>query len=203
MILDVLPDPKIFERIVSTPDELAAAWVGGPRPAPRPVVIAEYDPAWPALFAAERARLERLLGPAMLSLEHIGSTSVPGLAAKPIIDLDLVVADSGDEPAYRPQLEAGGYRLVVREPNWHQHRMFKGPDTDINLHVFSPGAAELTRHLAVRDWLRTHPQDRDRYAAAKRRLATKHSSDIQAYTDGKDGIIDVIYRRAFGVDLDG
>jgi GrpB-like predicted nucleotidyltransferase (UPF0157 family) len=133
----------------------------------------------------------------VVSIEHIGSTSVPGLAAKPVIDIDLVVADSADESSYVPQLETAGYRLIIREPNWHEHRCLKGPDTNVNLHGFSPGSPELTRHLVFRDWLRAHPEDRDLYERTKRSLAAKAElDDVRAYTDAKDAVIDAIYARA-------
>ena len=119
-----------------------------------PIVLAEYDPRWPRLFEREAARIRSILGERAMRLEHVGSTSVPGLAAKPIIDLLLVVADSSDEPSYVPPLEAAGYVLRIREPDWHEHRVLKGPDTDINLHVFSPGSPEIHRTLAFRDRLR-------------------------------------------------
>ena len=90
---------------------------------------------------------------------------MPGLAAKPIIDIALVVADSGDESAYVPALEEVGYRLRLRTPDWEQHRMFKGPDTDVNLHVFSPGSNEVKRLVSFRDHLRADAADRERYAA--------------------------------------
>jgi len=133
----------------------------------------------------------------VVSIEHIGSTAVPGLAAKPVIDIDLVVADSADESSYVPQLETAGYRLIIREPNWHEHRCLKGPDTNVNLHVFSPGSPEITRHLVFRDWLRAHPEDRDLYERTKRSLAAKAElADVRAYTDAKDAVIDAIYARA-------
>lgn len=190
-------DPKFVERIVSTQEELDAAWVDGPPPS-EPVVLVDYDPAWPDLFDRERSRLRDLLGETAVAIEHVGSTSVPGLAAKPIVDIDLVVPDSADEDAYLPRLVSAGYRLTVREPNWHEHRMFKGPDTNINLHVFSVGCPETVRHKVFRDWLRTHPDDRDRYAAVKRAIAAQ-APDVRAYSDAKNDVIDDIYRRAFAV----
>jgi GrpB-like predicted nucleotidyltransferase (UPF0157 family) len=193
----VTTDPRLVERIVSTQEELDAAWVDGPPPA-GPVVLVDYDPAWPDLFERESARLRELLGDTVIAIEHVGSTSVPGLAAKPIVDIDLVVPDSADEDAYLPRLVSAGYRLTVREPNWHEHRMFKGPDTDINLHVFPPGCPETVRHTVFRDWLRTHPDDRDRYAAVKRAIATQ-APDVRAYSEAKNDVIDDIYRRAFAV----
>ena len=117
-------------------------------------------PSWPALYAREEARIRGILGDRVVSIDHAGSTSVPGLAAKPQIDIVLVVADSSDETAYAPDLEAAGYRLVIREPKWFEHRVFKGPDTNINLHTFSPGCQEIDRMLGFRDWLRTHDDDR-------------------------------------------
>jgi GrpB-like predicted nucleotidyltransferase (UPF0157 family) len=191
----VVTDPRFVERVVSTPEELDAAWVGGPPP-PAPVVIVDYDPGWPDLFAREQIRLCDLLGHSVVAIEHVGSTSVPGLAAKPVVDIDLIVPDSSDEEAYLPRLVAAGYRLTVREPNWHEHRMFKGSDTNINLHVFSPGCPETVRHLVFRDWLRTHPADRDRYAAVKRAIA-EDAVDVRAYSEAKNEVIDDIYRRAF------
>jgi GrpB-like predicted nucleotidyltransferase (UPF0157 family) len=124
---------------------------------------------------------------------------VPGLAAKPIIDIDLVVPNSADESTYVPQLEAAGYLLIVRERDWHEHRCFKGPDTNINLHVFSPGSPETHRHAVFRDWLRTHPDDRELYARAKLDLASREWPDTRGYTEAKDDVIDAIYSRAFGV----
>jgi len=188
-------DPRLTERIESTPEEIEAAYIGG-RPPSAPVTIEEYDPAWPDLFAREAARIRSILGDTVRSIEHVGSTAVPGLAAKPIIDIDLVVPDSADEPAYVPAMEAAGYRLYIREPNWHEHRLFKGPDTNINLHVFSPGIPETTRHLVFRDWLRGNDDDRALYESAKR-VAAAESADVYAYNGHKEPTIDAIYQRAF------
>ena len=118
------------------------------------ITLVEWDASWPVLFDREAVRIRGALGPAVVQLEHVGSTSVPGLVAKPIIDILLVVADSADEASYVPALEAAGYRLRIREPEWFEHRMFKGPDADINLHVFSAGASEIERMLTFREWLR-------------------------------------------------
>jgi GrpB-like predicted nucleotidyltransferase (UPF0157 family) len=191
-------DPALTERIHGSQEERNAAWIYGPPAENGPVVIVEYDPQWPQAFNREQQRIRQLLGDKALSIAHVGSTSVPGLYAKPIIDIDLVVASSADEATYVPQLEAAGYLLVLREANWHEHRMFKGPDTDINLHVFSPGCPELQRHLIFRDWLRAHPDDRDLYGRTKRELSTRAWTDPRGYTDAKDAVIDAIYARAFG-----
>ena len=92
-------------------------------------------------------------------MEHVGSTSVPGLSAKPKIDIDLVVADTTDEDAYVPQMEAAGYVLHIREPEWHEHRFFTGPDTDVNLHTFTIGCLEIERMIRFRDHLRQDTAD--------------------------------------------
>jgi GrpB-like predicted nucleotidyltransferase (UPF0157 family) len=115
------------------------------------ILWAGYDPQWPELFEREADRVRAVLGSRALRIEHTGSTSVPNLAAKQVIDMLLVVADSADEGAYIPTLEAAGYSLHIRETNWYEHRMFRGPDTKINLHVFSSGCPEIDRVLLFRD----------------------------------------------------
>ncbi|MEO7420838.1 MAG: GrpB family protein, partial [Ornithinibacter sp.] len=135
------------------------------------ITLVNYDPNWPAMFERESARIREVLGDRVLLIEHAGSTSVPGLVAKPIIDIILAVADSADEASYVPPLTGVGYRLVIREPDWFEHRVFKGPDTDINLHTFSVGTVEIDRMLRFRDRLRTHAGDRAQYADTKCTLA--------------------------------
>jgi len=161
-----------------------------------PITLADYDPGWPALFAREAARIRAALGGRAVQVEHVGSTSVPGLAAKPIIDILLVVPDSSDEQAYVLALDAAGYVLRVREPGWFEHRMFKGPDTDINLHVFTAGAAEIDRMLLFRDWLRANDDDRDAYLQVKRDLAGRTWRHVQHYADAKTAVIQEIMDRA-------
>ena len=174
----------------------ATAWVAGTRPRlDGPVVLAAYDPAWPGLFERDATRVRAALGEHTVLLEHVGSTSVPGLAAKPVIDILLVVPDSADEPAYVPPLEAAGYRLVIREPHWHEHRLFKGPDTNVNLHTFSPGSAEVRRMLAFRDRLRTNADDRALYESTKRELAARTWAYVQDYADAKGAVVEAILRR--------
>ncbi len=160
------------------------------------ILIVDYDPQWPELFTREADRIRSVLGSRALRIEHAGSTSVPGLAAKPVIDLVLVVADSAFEDAYAPALEKNGYVLRIREPNWYQHRMFKGPDTDINLHVFSSGCPEIDRMLTFRDWLRSDAADRDLYANTKLDLARKDWKHVQNYADAKTAVIKEIVARA-------
>lgn len=188
-------DPRFVERIISTQEELDAAWVDGPPP-PMPAVIVDYDPVWPGLFAREQRRLCDLLGDTVVAIEHVGSTSVPGLAAKPIVDIDLVVPDSSDEDAYLPRLVAAGYRLTVREPNWHEHRLFKGPDTNINLHVFSSGCPEVERMRRFRDRLRGDEADRLLYERTKRELARREWAHVQDYAKAKSAVVEEIIARA-------
>lgn len=160
-----------------------------------PVILVDYDPAWPEMYAKEETRIRSALGERALRVEHMGSTAVPGLCAKPCIDIALAVADSADEPAYVPELEAAGYVLRRREPDWHEHRVFKGRKINLNLHVWSAGDAIIGKHLAFRDWLRTHPEDRDRYADAKRILASRHWHTMNEYADAKDDIVREIEQR--------
>ena len=160
------------------------------------ILLAEYDSRWPDLFQREANRISAALGARALQIEHTGSTAVPGLAAKPVIDMLLVVRDSADEQAYAPELQDAGYTLRFREVNWHEHRLFNGPDTEVNLHVFSHGCPEIDRILRFRDWLRSHPEDRDRYAQAKRALAGGDWGEVQEYADAKTGIVEDILARA-------
>lgn len=154
-----------------------------------PIVLVEPDPNWPRLYEREADRIRSVLGRSVVRLEHVGSTSVPGLIAKPIIDVLLVVADSGDEASYVPALETAGYVLKIREPDWFEHRLFKGPGTDINLHVFSRGAEEIQQMLQFRDRLRTCDADRDFYARTKRDLAQRTWRHVQHYAEAKTGVI--------------
>jgi GrpB-like predicted nucleotidyltransferase (UPF0157 family) len=175
-----------------TDADLQRVTVGEREPHNARIRLDEYDPRWPELFSRERVRIESALGTRAVRVEHVGSTSVPGLAAKPIIDILLVVDDSGDEPSYVPALETAGYRLRIREPEWFEHRMLKGPDVDVNLHVFSAGASEIQRMLAFRDRLRLSDADRDRYAAVKRELAGREWRHVQHYADEKSAIVEEI-----------
>jgi len=177
-------------------EELQKIWVGGVVPHNAPIVLADYDDGWPALFEREASRIRGALGETALRVEHVGSTSVPGLAAKPIIDILLVVPDSADEPSYRPALESAGYVLRIREPDWFEHRVFKGPDTNVNMHVFSLGATEIDRMLRFRDRLRADDADRDYYARTKRELAGHVWRHVQHYADAKTAVIEEIMTRA-------
>jgi GrpB-like predicted nucleotidyltransferase (UPF0157 family) len=179
-----------------TEEELRSVTVGPVTRLTRRIELAEPDPTWPELFAREAERIRSLLGDDVLLLEHVGSTSVPGLPAKPIIDILLIVPDSGNEPTYVPRLEAAGYVLRIREPDWHQHRVLKGPDTNVNVHVFSSGSTEIDRMLGFRDRLRSHPDEFERYLSAKRDLAARDWEFVQQYADAKSDVIEAIIGRA-------
>lgn len=177
-------------------DEIAAARIGPPEVLDRPITLAEYDSAWPVLYEREAARIRAALADRALLIEHVGSTSVPGLAAKPRIDVLLAVADSSDEASYVPALEDAGYVLHIREPGWHEHRAFTGLETDLNLHVFSEGCVEIERMLRFRDHLRRNETDRLLYERTKRELAQRTWKYGQHYADAKTTIVEEILARA-------
>jgi GrpB-like predicted nucleotidyltransferase (UPF0157 family) len=179
-----------------TDEEIQAAAVGDLPEHNATIQLTEYDPEWPRLYEREAERIRDALGSKALRVEHVGSTSVPGLAAKPVIDIVLVIADTRDEDAYVPSLEAAGYVLTIREPDWFEHRLFKGPDTNVNLHTFSDRCDEVDRMVAFRDWLRTHDDDRDLYLAAKRELAAREWRYVQNYADAKSAVVREIVARA-------
>jgi len=179
-----------------TEEQIRAAWVVERPVHDAPIHLAEYDPEWPALFRREEERVRRALGEKVLRLEHIGSTSVPGLAAKPIIDICLVLADTSDEAGYVPALEAAGYTLWIREPDWFEHRLLKGPDTDVNLHVYPEGCQEIERYLLFRDRLQSNAADRELYERAKRELARRRWKYVQNYADAKSEVVEAIISRA-------
>src|SRR5688572_26368831 len=158
----------------------------------RDIKIVDYDPNWPKWFETHARIIADALGGSAVRIEHVGSTSVPALAAKPIIDILVVVKDSADESAYLPQLEAAGYVLRVREPDWHEHRMFRTPGQDVHIHVYSAGCPEIQRTLTFRDRLRRNFDDRRRYERTKRELAAKEWPDMNAYADAKTEVIESI-----------
>ena len=157
------------------------------------IEIVAYDPSWPARYAAEYVRIRSALGTKARRIEHVGSTSVPGLAAKPIIDIILVVDDASDEDGYGPALEAAGYVLRVREPD--HHHMYRTPARDVHIHIWAT-AAELGRHLVFRDRLRSDPGDRLLYEQTKRELAKRDWADMNDYAAAKSAIIAEITARA-------
>jgi GrpB-like predicted nucleotidyltransferase (UPF0157 family) len=159
----------------------------------REIVTVEYDASWPARFETERARVQQALGSRAIRIEHIGSTAVPGLAAKPIIDLLVTVEDPNDEAASGPALTAIGYELRVREPG---HRMFRTPERDVHVHVWRDADAEVTRYLRFRDQLRRSAADRHAYERLKRELARREWSDMNHYADAKGPVIEDILARS-------
>ncbi len=184
------------EPPLKTDEQIQVGRIGEVVPHNAPITLAEYDPQWPVLFDREATRVRAVLGATAVRVEHAGSTSVPGLAAKPIIDIVLAVPDSADEESYLPALEAVGYTLRIREPDWFEHRLFKGPDTDINMHVFTAGEPEIDRMLLFRDWLRANGADRDAYLQVKRDLARRTWRHVQHYADAKTAIVQEIMARA-------
>ena len=181
---------------MATDEQIRAAHVRPMRVHNAPIELAEYGAEWPALFDREAKRIRSILGDRVLMLEHVGSTSVPGLAAKPIIDMILAVADSADEPSYVPAMESAGYKLQIREPEWFQHRLFKGPDTNINLHVYTFGCPEIDKMLMFRDWLRANDADRELYERTKRELAQRTWKYVQNYADAKTEVVEEIVAHA-------
>lgn len=171
-------------------EESAKGLIGGVEK--REIKLVDYDPDWPQKFERHAKIIADALGGSALRVEHIGSTSVPGLAAKPIIDILVVVPDSADESAYLSQMEAAGYVLRVREPDWHEHRMFRTPGRDVHVHVYSAGCPEIQRNLTFRDRLCRNPDDRSRYERTKRELAAKEWPDMDAYADAKTEVIESI-----------
>jgi GrpB-like predicted nucleotidyltransferase (UPF0157 family)/ligand-binding SRPBCC domain-containing protein len=185
-------------RRSSTEDEIRAHTIGALTPLSGRIQIVDYDPHWPDLFAREAASIREALGARALRIEHAGSTSVPGLAAKPVIDIVLVVANSADEPSYVPALEAAGYTLRIREANWYEHRMLEGSASGraVNLHVFSDGCPEIARMLCFRDRLRNHAGDRELYQRTKKDLAREGWTHVQNYADAKTRVVEEIMARA-------
>ena len=195
-----MPTP---EEITRHHEDLTPAGLSAFLPGRRPrtgIAVVDPDPGWPEDFAVLTARIRDVLGDAVLELEHVGSTSVPGLPAKPIIDLCLTVADSADEAAWLPQLEAAGSELTVREPWWQEHRCLVGEAPPANLHVFSPDAPEPVRMRLFRDWLREHPDDLALYRDAKLGAASEANAageHVMQYNARKEPVIRAIYDRAF------
>ncbi len=183
-------------REPASDDYLRTHTIGELKSLSGPVCIVDYDLRWPHAFQLEASKIQSALGDRALRIEHTGSTSVPGLPAKPIIDIVLAVADSAEESEYTPALEQAGYQLRIREPDWYQHRMLKGLEPEVNLHIFSAACPEIDRMLAFRDWLRINATDRDLYARCKRDLAQQTWKYTQNYADAKAAVIEEIVSRA-------
>lgn len=159
----------------------------------REIVLVPHDPAWAARFDGLRAGLAVALAGIAVRIEHVGSTSVPGLDAKRIVDLQVAVADPGDEAALTPAMASQGLELRVREP---AHRMYRTPARDVHVHVWVAGSDDERRHLVFRDWLRRSPADRVRYAAVKHELAAREWDDMNDYAQAKGDVIAEITARA-------
>jgi GrpB-like predicted nucleotidyltransferase (UPF0157 family) len=164
--------------------------IGGREPVA--IVIAEYDPAWPWRYESERARIAAALGRVARRIEHIGSTSVPELGAKPIVDILVVVDDPEDERSFRRPLEDAGYELRVKEPG---HRMFRTPRRDVHVHLW-PEGEEADAYLALRDHLRASAAARSAYESLKRQLSKREWADMNEYADAKGELIRSLLRQA-------
>jgi len=162
----------------------------------REIIIVDYQPQWVKQFQIHAKKIADAMGNAALRIEHIGSTSVPDLAAKPIIDILLMVENSAEENSYLPQLEAAGYLLRVREPEFFEHRMFRTPQKDVHIHVYSHDSPEIKRNLTFRDRLRRNAKDREIYEQTKRKLATQQWPSMNAYANAKSEVIERIIAAA-------
>jgi GrpB-like predicted nucleotidyltransferase (UPF0157 family) len=187
-----VPDPTD----VPAYEELERRRIGGPRPLSGPIELREYDPRWPDRYAEHASRLRAALGERAVRIEHVGSTSVAGLVAKPIVDIVLEVPDSAHEAGYVGDLVAAGYVLRVREPDWFEHRVFDTAARDVNLHVFPAGCSETERMVRFRDWLRSNASDRKLYVSTKRELAARGWKYMQQYADAKTDVVEQIMARA-------
>ena len=185
-------------KTATTDEYLRAVTIGDRKPLNSTIHLAPYNADWPSQFSLQANRIRDALREKVLLLEHVGSTSIAGLSAKPVIDMVLVVADSADEASYVPPLEEQGFVLRIREANWFEHRLLKTTDIDGNLHVFSDGCSEVDRMLTFRDWLRADYTDRKLYENTKRELAARTWKNTQHYTDAKSEVIQEILARALG-----
>ena len=165
---------------------------------PQHVIVVPYSPDWPAAFAREAARIRAALGDNCIAVHHIGSTAVPGLAAKPILDLLPVVRDLAAAADARPALERLGYEWMGEFGIPGRRYLRKGGDERTHqVHIFArDDRAQIARHLAVRDYLRAFPEAARRYGALKTALARRFPWDIEAYCDGKDAFVRELEREA-------
>ena len=189
----ILPERTILNAMSDGPQP---EYLQPPVRADGPIRLADPDPEWAAHYARQKARIEAALGPRTVQIEHVGSTSIPGLAAKPVIDIVLVVIDSADETRYLPDLETAGYVLQFREPDWYEHRFLRDHNPEVQVHVFSVGSPEVERMLLFRDRLRTRSDELELYQRTKRELAARQWDYIQDYADAKSSVIEGIISRA-------
>jgi GrpB-like predicted nucleotidyltransferase (UPF0157 family) len=181
-----------------TEEQLIAVTVGKINPLNKTIELEPYNPEWPSMYATLEGQIRDALGAKALMIEHVGSTSVPGLSAKPVIDMVLAVSNSADESSYIPPLERLGYVLRIREPDWFEHRLLKPPAIDGNIHVFSHSCEEIGRMLTFRDWLRINDDDRKLYERTKQELAARTWKYMQNYADAKSDVVREILDRALG-----
>jgi GrpB-like predicted nucleotidyltransferase (UPF0157 family) len=185
---------EIMQHYVIDPQD--SYFVNGVPPIENVAVVA-YDPLWPEIYSSLASTIKNKLGSNLLRIDHIGSTAVPGLAAKPVIDIDLTVADATDEKTYVLALESLGYKLIVREPRFHGHRLFHYDNPRVNLHVFTQDTPETIRHVLFRDWLRQSKKDCQLYADVKLDAIKGCSCDIQKYHENKSKVVRHIYQKIF------
>ncbi len=172
-------------------DYLDAVLVGGREE--RELILVDHTPTWATRFAGERVRIQEALGDVARRVEHVGSTAVPGLAAKPTVDILVAVDDPDNEGGYLDAMEGTGYDLRVREAG---HRMFRTPERDVHVHLWKAGSDDERRHLLFRDWLRHAPDDRALYESVKRRFVGESFTDMNYYARAKGPVIEEIMRRA-------
>ena len=177
----------------NTHEYLRSVTIGKPQSAKDGITIVDYDPNWPIIFESLKKDIDYALKDIPHQVDHVGSTSVPGLCAKPIIDMVLTISNPQMEDAYVPLLQGLGYRLRIREDDWYDHRMLKLNQPQVNLHVFGFNCPEVKRMLDFRDWLTTHPDDMALYGSTKRRLATQSFEYVQDYADAKSDVVSTIF----------
>jgi GrpB-like predicted nucleotidyltransferase (UPF0157 family) len=196
-----VPRPEdIVTFLEPAPPPGASPLVEGELPDWSGVELVEHQEGWARTYDDLAARVRQALGFRVLGLHHVGSTAVPDLVAKPIVDVALVVADPEEEDRYVPPLAAAGFRLRIREPWWYGHRMLRSEEPRANLHVFGPDSPEPMRNVLFRDWLRKDAQDRALYAAAK--VAAAEASNargehVMDYNARKQAVVREICTRAF------
>lgn len=162
------------------------------------IEVVDYDPAWPALFAQIAARVEAAFSSSpLICIEHVGSTFVPGLPAKPVIDIDVVIPSRPALPDAIARLATLGY-THQGDLGISSREAFRSPagSTPHNLYVCAEDSPELHRHLAFRDYLRAHPDDAECYGENKRGLAARHASDIDGYVNGKTEFVQGVLIKA-------
>lgn len=194
--MNILTEIVTFES--DEPPPGSSPWVIPPDT--KPVSIVEPRDSWQKDGEALIQQIRDAIGPRAIRLDHIGSTSVGGMPAKPIIDVDLTIADPSKEEEWLPQLEDTGLILTVREPWWFHHRMLETPERDAHIHVFGPDSAEPLKHLVLRNWLRESEEDRQLYAQTKRDAAAEtvaRGETLNEYNQRKQEVLRAIYQRAF------